>query len=241
MNKFFKIIKSTYLCIKYPFLYPRNRWTGKHYNNWKIINKIKDLYNEAYVSGNKDTGFKPILINRRKAICFRILKFYHDHVLQWFHCLTSYTEWDAIEPGWKKAFGKQLLKELNAAMIEDGGKKYVRSVRIHQIKEKWGRLEIYLSAYGKKTSEVICKYREISWHTCINCGRSAVGYTTGSVFPYCHACYYDMKKKHDDGDSKKKWFKFFNEPDKDNSLELENDEYNYGHNIKIKQYSEDGD
>lgn len=31
------IIKATALCIKYPFLYPRNRFTDKHYNNWKII------------------------------------------------------------------------------------------------------------------------------------------------------------------------------------------------------------
>lgn len=240
MNKFFKIIKSTYLCIKYPFLYPRNRWTGKHYNNWKIIEKIKDLYCAAYASGNKDTGFKPILTNRWKAICWRVLEFYHDHVLQWFHCLTSYTEWDAIEPGWEKAFGDQLLKELYSAMMEDGGKEYVRSVRILQIKEKWGRLEIYLSAYGDKTFKVIQKYGDISWHTCISCGRPAVGYTTGWISPYCHICHYDMKKKYDEN-GKKKWFKFFNEPDEDNPLELENDEYDYGHNVEIKQYSEDGD
>ena len=238
MNKFFKIIKSTYMCIKYPFLYPRNRWTGRHYNNWKIINKIKELYNLAYDAGGRETGFKPILKDRKYAVMYRILKFYHDHVLQWFHCLTSYTEWDAIEPGWKKAFGKQLLKELNAAMLEDGGKEYVRSVRIMQIKEKWGTLQIYLSTYGNKTLEVISKYERISWHTCIDCGRPAVGYTTGWISPYCHMCYYDMKKKYDD---KKKWFKFFNEPDEDNLLELENDEYNYGHNVEIKQYSEDGD
>ena len=31
------IIEATALCIKYPFLYPRNRFTDKHYNNWKII------------------------------------------------------------------------------------------------------------------------------------------------------------------------------------------------------------
>lgn len=31
------VISATMLCIKYPFLYPRNRFTDKHYNNWKII------------------------------------------------------------------------------------------------------------------------------------------------------------------------------------------------------------
>lgn len=38
------IIKSTHLCIKYPFLYPRNVWTDKHYNNWKIIKFHRKWY-----------------------------------------------------------------------------------------------------------------------------------------------------------------------------------------------------
>ena len=261
-NKFFKTIKSTYLCVKYPFLYPRDRRTGKHYNNWKIIEKIKDLYNAAYVHGNSDTGFEPILTNRWKAICWRALKFYHDHVLQWCHCLTSYTEWDAIEPGWKTAFGDQLLKDLYSAMMEDGGRAYVRSVRILQIKEKWGRLEICLSGYGGKTLKVIQKYGDISWHTCISCGRSAVGYTTGWVSPYCHVCYYEMDKKRTEGEPKynlgRKWFRFFDEPDEDEyddveekndeytekcieRLEYGNDEYTYGHNVEKRHYSDNGD
>ena len=36
-NKLKRIIKSTILCIRFPFLYPRNRFTDLHYNNWKII------------------------------------------------------------------------------------------------------------------------------------------------------------------------------------------------------------
>lgn len=35
-RRIIKPIESTYLCIKYPFLYPRNRFTGRHYDNWKI-------------------------------------------------------------------------------------------------------------------------------------------------------------------------------------------------------------
>ena len=249
-NKFLLTIKSTYLSIRYPFLYPRNRWTDLHYNNWKIIDKIKKLYAEAYVSGSKENGFKSICIDRWKAIHYHVLKWFHDNPLQWVHCIPTWNEWEAIEPGWKKAFGKQLLKELNAAMLEDGGRKYVRSVRILQIKEKWGRLQIYLSSYGKKTFEVINKYEDISWHTCIHCGRPAIGYTTGWIFPYCHVCYYEMKKKHDEGDYKynlkSKWFKFFHEKDDEEideqeSLESMNDEYTYGHNVERRDYSEDGD
>lgn len=48
-KKIYKVIYSTYLCIKFPFLYPRNRFTGKHecYFNWllKFTNKY---YEKAY-------------------------------------------------------------------------------------------------------------------------------------------------------------------------------------------------
>lgn len=40
-----KIYKNTLLCIKYPFLYPRNRFTGNHYNNMAIHNKTYKLRN----------------------------------------------------------------------------------------------------------------------------------------------------------------------------------------------------
>lgn len=36
------ILKNTWLCIKYPFLYPRNRFTGKHYTNLKLYDVIQD-------------------------------------------------------------------------------------------------------------------------------------------------------------------------------------------------------
>lgn len=39
-KKIIKTIKATALCIKFPFLYPRNRFTGNHYNNWALLNFI---------------------------------------------------------------------------------------------------------------------------------------------------------------------------------------------------------
>ena len=41
--KMLKIIKSIILCIRFPFLYPRNRFTGLHYNNYKLQNLIEKL------------------------------------------------------------------------------------------------------------------------------------------------------------------------------------------------------
>lgn len=37
------IVRSTYLCIRFPFLYPRNFWTGKHYNS-KAASKMNDIF-----------------------------------------------------------------------------------------------------------------------------------------------------------------------------------------------------
>lgn len=39
-----RIVNSTYLCIKYPFLYPRNRFNDLHYNNYKLLNYIESLH-----------------------------------------------------------------------------------------------------------------------------------------------------------------------------------------------------
>ena len=46
-KKLFSIIYNCYLCIRYPFLYPRNRFTNKHYNNWKIYDYHLRNYKEA--------------------------------------------------------------------------------------------------------------------------------------------------------------------------------------------------
>ena len=42
-NNLKKKLKSTLLCIRFPFLYPVNRFTGLHYNNYKIRSKIADI------------------------------------------------------------------------------------------------------------------------------------------------------------------------------------------------------
>lgn len=45
-DKIKKAIKSSYLCIRFPFFYPRNRFSGHHYNNWKLIEKYRKYNNQ---------------------------------------------------------------------------------------------------------------------------------------------------------------------------------------------------
>lgn len=45
-----QICTSTILCIKYPFLYPRNRFTDTHYTNWALHNKICELRKNNYLT-----------------------------------------------------------------------------------------------------------------------------------------------------------------------------------------------
>jgi hypothetical protein len=205
------IPRATYLCIKYPFLYPRNRFNDLHYNNWKIQNFLDELVKKYQISklggdyenhkfSNLQIEFfkdhwyyfkqvSPIMIsgwiNWWAKPLHTIVKFYHDYILQIFHCFPTYTEWDCMEKGWKKAFGKQYLDELKEAAIKDG---YLKSLRIMQLKEKWGRCQLYLNSYGDNVLKVIQKYEELSWDICIKCGKPATHTSTGWISPYCEEC-----------------------------------------------------
>lgn len=49
MKKFYKILNSIYLCLRFPFLYPRNRFTDRHHvsPNW-LLRLTNKYYNKAY-------------------------------------------------------------------------------------------------------------------------------------------------------------------------------------------------
>lgn len=275
-TKIIKPIHSTYLCLKYPFLYPRNRFTGLHYTNWKLhqyhvenwrkavkslfvhyynkkdidekqdkkklelsldgyFYKIRDgvitLYywgkkigtidiykiTESY-SGIVDIGFcnsnenycdfeiifdndtvigqsRMLFVNHvvNKWLYFKIkfVDFLQNYVLQVIHCIPTYTELDAMKsdcPGWYKRFGKQLLDDMKNQLKED---KMLYSFRITQIKEKWGRFQLYCNCASQKMFGLINHYGDISEHICIDCGKDADVITSpyGWMCPYCNDCY----------------------------------------------------
>ena len=187
-HSFWHTFPSIILCIRFPFLYPRNRFTGLHYNNWKIHDKLKELVNDAYHFGGKDEGFKMTVKNRWKWTLYQLLKFYHDKFLQVIFWWPSYTELDAMDTGWRKAFGIQMCKEIKAELLRAGGRKALMKYRIAQIKEKWGELCWYDCGAPGDVNKIIAKYEYISARTCISCGRPAKGLSRGWICPYCEDC-----------------------------------------------------
>lgn len=209
---------STYMCIQYPFLYPRNRFTGLHYNNWKVIkfkNKLYERYHKCefqsslnpaqfekykkdvfdktgkwYIYNAENTRLIEWWTNWWSMPLYYIVKFFHNYIIQIFHCLPTYTEWDAVEKGWNKAFGKQYLKDLKKQLKKD---KMLYSWRIMDIKEKWGRFQLYCNYGSKELYNIIDNYEELSWNICIKCGKPATHTSKGWISPYCEDCVNNSK------------------------------------------------
>ena len=286
LKKILKIPYHTYMCIKYPFLYPRNRWDGKHHaymlNNLKCklwnkaieeiyitgkvlseIPKQKSMYIpngcfDALLSEDKQIitfvnnieykyfkinkviwgdkfevlGIIPLKFSSGNTIIqilvkikdetdknnygfsyhtvnliknkfyynlYKIAKWVDEKILDKIFILPTYNEWEAVEPGWNKAFGKQFLKELKQQLIKD---KMLYKWRITDIKEKWGRLQLYCNYGSKELYQIIHKYERLSWDYCIRCGKPTEVISTGWISPYCKEC---AEKNHLKYVEKEKW------------------------------------
>lgn len=273
LQKIKKIINASILCLKYPFLYPRNRWDNKHHarilskQRYKLYEKsIEEIYLTAKLSkGNEQlcesaslSGFNFLLdkenqkiiisskyeskeidlyyllwnskskfkilgmeIDQRRhphvciivktsdetdktnyGFCYNDQKFIintfkyklykltcwiDEKILDKIFFLPDCTELDAMEPGWRKAFGLDICKEIKSELKKHKGalKKY----RIMQIKEKFGKLCWYDNGSPEKIwKEIIPKYEKLSRQICIHCGNPAEYISKGWISPYCSNC-----------------------------------------------------
>ena len=136
-----KILNSIILCIRFPFLYPRNRFTGKHYNNWKIQKQMTDITSKYLKFWLREKPDKKLYYVRLfseygghgwttwwSPIAMVSLRIFHN-ILELFHCIPTYTELDALKseaPGWYKNFGIQICKDIRTQLIKDTIK-YIKS------------------------------------------------------------------------------------------------------------------
>ena len=126
---------------------------------------------------------------KNKRLCkrypFLILRDWKDNPI------TTYpiTELDYMPEGWRCAFGTQMCEEIRKILIKGN---YLNDYRIAQIKEKFGGLRWYdegapASIY-RELQDIIDKYEELSYCTCICCGRPATKISQGWINPFCDRC-----------------------------------------------------
>lgn len=101
----------------------------------------------------------------------------------------SFTWMDDIPLGWNIAFGKQMVEELGALLEKYN---YQDEYSICQIKEKFGGLRWYDNGFPtegyEEYKEWLDKYEELSFKTCIDCGKPAKYFTRGWITPICEDC-----------------------------------------------------
>lgn len=206
ITRFFWNIKNccnaTVLCIRFPFLYPRNRFSGLHYNSYKLNKYVETVQSKAikreWIKDTSDNGIPQkveTVISLPYYIWYKILDFWYTKVLQIIFCIPTYTELDDMPRGWRKTFGIQMCKEIRDTLISEGGIRVLLNYRIMQIKEKFGGLRWYDGNSTDGVLDIINKYEDLSYKTCISCGKPAVWMSTGWISPYCNDCIGDTDRK----------------------------------------------
>ena len=107
----------------------------------------------------------------------------------------AYTELDSVPQGWRKAFGKQMSKDIKAAgkasrKASNKRLSWKQMITWEQIKEKYGGLRLYAAATDE-IQKVLDKYELLSEGYCIECGQPARYKTPGWIEYYCKECFID--------------------------------------------------
>ena len=104
----------------------------------------------------------------------------------------SYTLLDCVPDGWVDLF-LQMCEDLKKQLIEDN---FLENFRFTQIKEKWGKLQLYNFGCSKKANRILDNYTYISQFVCYRCGKPAKLYDIlHYTLPYCKDCLREQKKE----------------------------------------------
>lgn len=107
---------------------------------------------------------------------------------------TETDAYDDIPEGWQIAFGEMLLKELDLVIKEKG---MVDTFVFEQVKEKFGRLVMYVNTMDQDIHNILDKYSVLSENICINCGKPDVHMLNMCwISPFCKECYNKMTYRH---------------------------------------------
>lgn len=84
-----KILNNIILCIRFPFLYPRNVYTDKHYTNWKIANWVKKNTNKAKINFHVVEKESSEIVNSEIDKTYATISNVYTHVLDHFNTTLS--------------------------------------------------------------------------------------------------------------------------------------------------------
>lgn len=125
--------------------------------------------------------------NKRIHNWYKFISWIDKNILDRILFIPTYTELDSMPEGWRKAFGIKMCDEIKQELKKHKGA--LRNYRITDIKEKFGGLRWYdFGSPEKVWKEIIPKYTELSYKTCIDCGKPAEYISVGWISPYCNNC-----------------------------------------------------
>ena len=125
--------------------------------------------------------FKFFRIIKNYFLCLRY-PFYRRYDLSGAFLGYDYTWYDDILIGWRKAFGKQLSRDLKKQLKKDN---QLKTFRFSDIKEKWGSLHIYTQGCSEECWGLFDKYEELSSHYCMECGKRGKIHPKYYSMPLC--------------------------------------------------------
>ncbi len=149
---------------------------------WHEKGRWIDITDETPAFNN---DYYRIVINKKLARKADMLEWFHKYVLNAIFSIPTHNELDAMEDGWLRRFGMDMMKELRKQLKKDD---YLYKLRITQIKEKFGGLRFYVASATKEVYDIINKYEKLSFGICIDCGKDAKYLTRGWILPYCEDC-----------------------------------------------------
>ena len=91
-----------------------------------------------------------------------------------------------IPKGWRKAFGKQFIKDLRKVLIRTD---MLRTFQFSEIKEKYGTLRLDNNGTTPEVDKVITYYEFLSMGYCHLCGKPARYETKGWIEYLCEDCF----------------------------------------------------
>ena len=99
----------------------------------------------------------------------------------------TFSDYNMISPGWRKAFGEQLTKDLKLVLKKE---KQLKSFYFLEIKEKWGSLHLYSTSTTDEVQKVLDYYEHLSICYCEDCGKPARYTRLGGWVGYiCTDCF----------------------------------------------------